>query len=106
MSASRRFGDRGAFRVLPLHSSLSPTEQSAVFDRMPHGVRKVQACFPHRRPLAAPGHGHNCPISPMARLPASLIKACTLTATSPPTRPTQLALATIAKALLTHLPPV
>lgn len=55
MSASRRFGDRGAFRVLPLHSSLSPTEQAAVFDRMPPAVRKVRppcqflpisACFP------------------------------------------------------------
>ncbi|EOD09487.1 hypothetical protein EMIHUDRAFT_448382 [Emiliania huxleyi CCMP1516] len=41
MSSSRRFGDRAAFRVLPLHSSLSPAEQSAVFDVMPTGVRKV-----------------------------------------------------------------
>ena len=41
LTASHRFGDRNEFRVLPLHSSLSPAEQAAVFDRMPPGVRKV-----------------------------------------------------------------
>ena len=41
LQVSRRFGDVSAFRVLPLHSSLSPAEQSAVFDTMPPGVRKI-----------------------------------------------------------------
>lgn len=41
LQGSRAFGDSSRFRVLPLHSSLSPAEQSAVFDTMPRGVRKV-----------------------------------------------------------------
>jgi len=41
LQANRRFGDPTRFRILPLHSSLSPTEQSAVFETMPPGVRKV-----------------------------------------------------------------
>ena len=41
LSGSRRFGDRSAFRVLPLHSSLSPAEQAEVFEAMPPGVRKI-----------------------------------------------------------------
>ena len=40
-TADKRLGDRRRFRVLPLHSSLSPSEQSAVFETMPPGVRKV-----------------------------------------------------------------
>jgi len=40
-SSDRRLGDHRRFRVLPLHSSLSPAEQSAVFETMPAGVRKV-----------------------------------------------------------------
>jgi len=39
--SNRRFNDAGAFRFLPLHSSLSPAEQGEVFERMPPGVRKV-----------------------------------------------------------------
>ncbi|KOO25225.1 ATP-dependent RNA helicase dhx29-like protein [Chrysochromulina tobinii] len=39
--ADRRLGDTRRFCVLPLHSSLSPAEQSAVFETMPPGVRKV-----------------------------------------------------------------
>ena len=40
--ADRRLGDTRRFCVLPLHSSLSPAEQSAVFETMPPGVRKVR----------------------------------------------------------------
>jgi len=40
-TCDRRLGDHRRFRVLPLHSSLSPAEQSAVFEKMPDGVRKV-----------------------------------------------------------------
>merc|ERR1740124_1669418 len=38
---SRAFGDASKWRVLPLHSSLSPAEQQQVFETMPPGVRKV-----------------------------------------------------------------
>jgi len=38
---SRAFGDPDKWRVLPLHSSLSPAEQQQVFETMPPGVRKV-----------------------------------------------------------------
>ena len=39
--ANRRFADASKWRLLPLHSSLSPSEQSAVFEHPPPGVRKV-----------------------------------------------------------------
>jgi len=41
LQTTKRFGNADKFRLLPLHSSLSPAEQSAVFDTMPPGVRKV-----------------------------------------------------------------
>ena len=41
LGGSRVFGDPDRFRVLPLHSSLSPAEQQQVFETMPPGVRKV-----------------------------------------------------------------
>ena len=41
LSADRRFADASRWRLLPLHSSLSPAEQQAVFETMPPGVRKV-----------------------------------------------------------------
>ena len=41
LTASRVFGDTSRWCILPLHSSLSPTEQQQVFETMPPGVRKV-----------------------------------------------------------------
>ena len=52
--ADRRLGDTRRFCVLPLHSSLSPAEQSAVFETMPPGVRKVRVRLVRARAANAP----------------------------------------------------
>ena len=41
MAKTGTFGDSRKFRVYPLHSTLSTSEQKAIFVRPPEGVRKI-----------------------------------------------------------------